>query len=224
MSKVICVANTAGGVGKTTTAHALAASFVDYGKSVLLIDLDPKGDLTFRVGRDGDRTLIADYLAGMPISLDAFEKTAERFTFIATDSRINNVSLPETLSEFLVKLSNNFDVVVLDPPSTISPSLALALKAADLILIPTRDTLHSIRGAYEVSALCQGKKVYALAIGDFNTKAFDIEIIDCSILLGDEVELSEEGSNSVVTAYKDSKVAETYRDAAYSILEILGLD
>jgi len=224
MSKVICVANTAGGVGKTTTAHALAASFVDYGKSVLLIDLDPKGDLTFRVGRDGDRSLIADYLAGMPISLDAFEKTAERFTFIATDSRINNVTLPETLSEFLVKLSNNFDVVVLDLPSTISPSLALALKAADLILIPTRDTLHSIRGAYEVSALCQGKKVYALAIGDFNTKDFDIEIIDCSILLGDEVELSEEGSSSVVTAYKDSKVAETYRDAAYSILEILGLD
>jgi len=93
MSKVICVANTAGGVGKTTTAHALAASFVDYGKSVLLIDLDPKGDLTFRVGRDGDRSLIADYLAGMPISLDAFEKTAERFTFIPTDSRINNVTL-----------------------------------------------------------------------------------------------------------------------------------
>ena len=224
MSKVICVANTAGGVGKTTTAHALAASFVDYGKSVLLIDLDPKGDLTFRVGRDGDRSLIADYLAGMPISLDAFEKTAERFTFIPTDSRINNVTLSETLSEFLVKLSNNFDVVVLDLPSTISPSLALALKAADLILIPTRDTLHSIRGAYEVSALCLGKKVYALAIGDFNTKDFDIEIIDCSILLGDEVELSEEGSSSVVTAYKDSKVAETYRDAAYSILEILGLD
>ena len=105
MSKVICVANTAGGVGKTTTAHALAASFVDYGKSVLLIDLDPKGDLTFRVGRDCDRSLIADYLAGMPISLDAFEKTAERFTFIATDSRINNVTLPKTLSEFLVKLS-----------------------------------------------------------------------------------------------------------------------
>ena len=224
MSKVISIANTAGGVGKTTTAHALAACFVDYGKRVLLIDLDAKADLTFRLARENDRTFITDYLNAVQISEATLEKTVERFSFIGSDSRISNIETVESFDALLKSLSPSFDVVVLDLPSTISPSIALALRASDLLLIPIRNSLHSIRGAYEIISLSGGKDSYALQIGDLAKEELSIKYIDAQIAIGSEVELSEEESISVVTKFKEGMVSESYRDAAYSVLEVLGLD
>ena len=50
MTSVIAVANLAGGSYKTTTAHSLSVAVVEYGKKVLLIDLDPRAELTFNLG------------------------------------------------------------------------------------------------------------------------------------------------------------------------------
>jgi chromosome partitioning protein len=50
VTSVIAITNIAGGTFKTTTAHALAVASVEYGKKVLLIDLDPRADLTFTLG------------------------------------------------------------------------------------------------------------------------------------------------------------------------------
>jgi len=223
LMKVLSIANSAGGVGKTTLAHCLAVSFTEFGKKTLLIDLDPAGALTFRLGFENPRTSIADFLSGSKINDSNLVTTSERFDFIPADSRLVANFSVEALSNVLSKLPKSYDVVILDLPGSLSQPLSMALSVSQLVVVPVRNNLHSLRGYLQIKSISAGVEVKALAIGE-NTLIAAAELIDEPLLESSELDASAATKVSILTHDKASESAESFRNVGYSILEKLGLE
>ena len=226
-AKVVAVANTAGGSAKTTLAHALSVASVEYGKKTLLIDCDPKASLTFRVGREGTRLTLADFLSGTSIRSEDLDSHAERFDFISADSRVGNGFTGQDMKALIEKLPKNYDLVIIDTPSDINASLTAALELADLVLVPYSNTLHHLRGVTQISKLSAETPMKLLAIGENSKQIKEFshwEHLDGSCSIAGEIEAAAHTSTSVLTYAKNSTVAGQLRECAYSVLEVLGLD
>ena len=224
-TSVITIANTAGGSGKTTLAHALSVAFIEYGKKVLLIDLDPRAFLTFRVGRENSRRCISDFLQGA-IKLEDLDSHSERFDFISSDSRSGFGYSETELRSLITSLPKDYDLIVIDTPSDVNAGLVAALKIADLVLIPYSQSVHQYRGIEQIQKLAPDTKKSLLRIGDETDVASQFNLWDhldgrCSKAV--EIAQAELTAESVLTTAKNSQIAREIRESAYSVLEELGL-
>jgi len=220
--KTIAIASPAGGVGKTTFAHAVAVAASEFGKKTLLIDLDPAGALTFRLGFENPRLTITDYLTGSKLIAENLATTSERFDFIAADSRLTTNLDEGSLIELLNNLPKSYDLIVLDVAPSLTQSLKLALAVADHIFAPIDSSLHSLRALLQLRAMT-GIPVTAVATGEIALAEVE-PVLDVALIRANEVDGYSQGALSVLTVAKESEVAESYRSATYSILEILGLE
>lgn len=221
--KIIAIANAAGGVGKSTLAHALAVSFTEFGKKTLLIDLDPAGALTFRLGFENPRISITDFLNGTGLNDSNVATTDERFDFIPADARLTAIFPEDSLAKVISSLPKSYDLVILDLPSSLSQPLALALSVSDLFLVPVKNNVHSLRGYQQIKSVVTKQLLKAVAVGENNFLSAQ-ELLDESIMDSQEVESASTTKVSILNHAKTSECAQSYRSAAYSILELLELE
>ena len=221
--KIIGIANAAGGVGKSTLAHSLAVSFTEFGKKTLLIDLDPAGALTFRLGFENPRISITDFLNGTGLNDSNVATTDERFDFIPADARLTAIFPEDSLAKVISSLPKSYDLVILDLPSSLSQPLALALSLSDLMLVPVKNNVHSLRGYQQIKSVVTKQLLKAVAVGENNFLSAQ-ELLDESIMDSQEAEGAATTKVSILTHAKTSECAQSYRSAAYSILELLELE
>lgn len=225
--KIITLANTAGGSGKTTLAHALSVAMVEYGKKTLLIDMDPRSSLTFRVGREDQRLTLADFLTGTTIRSEDLDSLQERIDFIAADSRVGFGYSPSDIATLIEKLPKNYDLVVIDTPSDINAGLIAAVAIADLTLIPYSQTIHHMRGVTQILGLERQGLSRLLQIGkktEHEKECAQWEHLDSKCERSNEIEKAERTTTSVLTVAKNSTIAAQIRECAYSALELLEMD
>ena len=220
---ILCLANTAGGSGKSTLAHAISVAFTEYGKKTLLIDLDPRAHLSFRVGRENSRLSISDFLQST-VTVEDLDTHIERFDFIASDSRCGFGFSDTDLRNFLDTLPKEFDLIVIDTPSDVNPGLLAALKVSDLVLIPYSQTLHHYRGIDQIFKLEPNVKKALLQIGKLSKISDQFSQwphLDGRCSTAREISEAELTITSVLTTAKNSVIAGEIRESAYSVLEEL---
>jgi chromosome partitioning protein len=160
--RVVAVANQKGGVGKTTTALNLATSLALEGQRVLLVDVDPQGNLTSGVGMKGTRSeggTIYEALLGSGDADTFVVATRVKNLFLIpadrnlTGAEIELVPLPQRerrLRRVVDELRQDFSYVFLDCPPSLGLLTLNALVAADTVLIPLHCEYFALEGLAEL--------------------------------------------------------------------------
>ncbi|OHW61242.1 sporulation initiation inhibitor protein Soj [Andreesenia angusta] len=166
MSAVISIINQKGGVGKSTTAQALAAGLSLKGKSTLLIDLDPQGNTTYTRSTRGTRSTLYDALTKKSDISGAIEKS-DSGDMIASSSDLSrlDIELSSTgkeyrLKEVLEPIKGQYDFIVIDTPPALGIITVNALTASDFAVIPAIAEIYSIQGVGQLYSTIKAVRDY----------------------------------------------------------------
>jgi chromosome partitioning protein len=156
-AKVIAMCNQKGGVGKTTSTINLGAAMADYGRRVLLIDLDPQGALSVGFGvpiYTIDKT-VYEVLMGEATAQEAILHTAvpgldlmpSNIGLSAAEiALVNEVGREYVLQGAIRTVADQYDIILIDCQPSLGLLTVNALAAADSVIIPLECEYFALRG------------------------------------------------------------------------------
>jgi len=159
MSLMIAIGCRKGGVGKSALSASLASHFAHQGRRVLIIDLDPQGNVTFGLGGEPGATGSAELLKGVSVSPVELH---EGIDILPGGPELNSVEVsslePEGLKDALRARKLKYDVVICDLPPYSEHLERLGLVACKVALIPVVAHPFAISGAARILELIDHRK------------------------------------------------------------------
>jgi len=158
LKRVIAFANQKGGVAKTTTTLNLGVALAEKGHSVLLVDLDPQGNLTMSQGFNPDsieRSMFDVLVHKLPIT--EIVETAEVDIAVASIDLAgaelalsSMIGRERALEKALLPVRENYDYILIDTPPSLGLLTINAFVAADGVIVPVQCEYLSLRGLVQL--------------------------------------------------------------------------
>lgn len=162
----IALCHQKGGVGKSTTAAALGASFAEMGRRVLVVDLDPSANLTAGLGfkpEQVEATAAEAILKQAPLSRVIHHTRIPGLDLIPSGPDM--LSLPRQLYErvgyerllrqAIDREDTPYEVLILDCPPMLDSLTIMALTATNLVIVPTQCEYYSLQAMESLFTLIQ---------------------------------------------------------------------
>lgn len=158
MANVIVLANQKGGVAKTTTTLNLGVALHEAGHRVLVIDLDPQGNLTMSQGMNPDaieRSMFDVLVHRIPIS-DVIHTVEVDIAVASIDLAGAELALSaligreRALEKALVEVRDRYDYILIDTPPSLGLLTINAFVAANGVIVPVQCEYLSLRGLVQL--------------------------------------------------------------------------
>lgn len=161
MAKIIAFTNKKGGVGKTTTAVNMAAYCADFGKRVLLVDIDSQGNATTALGfskgalkKSVHNVLIEDDAAGsniIPTAIKNLDVLPANVDLSGAEvDLVYKRNRERILKEALDKIRGDYDFIFIDCPPSLGLLTINAWVAADSVIIPLQGEYFALEGVSQL--------------------------------------------------------------------------
>jgi chromosome partitioning protein len=162
-ARVIAFANQKGGVAKTTTTLNLGVAFHERGLRVLLVDLDPQGNLTMSQGLNPDaiersmfdvlvhRIPIDEVIHDqeVPIAVSSIDLAGAELALSAVIGR------ERALEKAIAPVKERYDYILIDTPPSLGLLTINALVAAESVIVPVQCEYLSLRGLVQLENTMQ---------------------------------------------------------------------
>ncbi len=153
---IIAVTNQKGGVGKTTTSINLAYCLARAGQKVLLVDFDPQGNATSGLGVDKHtlHSTVLEVIKEEASIQDVVLSTAfKNLSLVPATPQLANaeVELAKAERRFIrlkqaLTVVEDYDVILIDSPPSLSLLTVNGLIAAKYILLPVQAEFYAMEG------------------------------------------------------------------------------
>ena len=161
MSRIFCIANQKGGVGKTTTTVNLAAGLALVGQRVLLVDLDPQGNATMGSGVDKRALPMTVYdvlLESASIAEAAQRSTSGGYDVLGANRELAGAEIElvalerrnERLRGALKVVDADYDFVLIDCPPSLNLLTLNGLCSAHGVIVPMQCEYFALEGVSDL--------------------------------------------------------------------------
>lgn len=164
---IIAVANQKGGVGKTTTAHALTAGLNEVGYKVLAIDLDPQGNLSSASGAENYNVPTIYELMKQEANLEdviqhigGYDVIPANIMLAGAEQELSQTGKEHRLKECIAAIVGKYDFIIIDTPPSLGVLTVNAFTCASDIIIPTTAGIFATTGISQLNQTVKSVQRY----------------------------------------------------------------
>lgn len=154
--QIIAIAVQKGGSGKTTSTATLSQAGVYKGLRVLAIDMDSQANLSYALAADTETCDALALLEGVP-ARELIQTTGQGIDVIASNMNLATITSgrgsARRLQKALEPIRDEYDLILIDTPTTPGELVYNALQAATGVIIPCHADAYNMQSIYQTNIL-----------------------------------------------------------------------